>query len=161
MYGLRKDYDGVISIEGKNLKTLNAPSLADLRAHRMSIIFQDLRLVRDLTVQENIAVKRALDPFHPADSIRQMATRLGIESKLGQQAGTCSYGEQQRIAIIRALQQPFDLLIMDEPFSHLDENNSRKAMELIEEEAVARKASVILADLEPIPFFNANHILHL
>ena len=50
---------------------------------------------------------------------------------------------------------------MDEPFSHLDETNSRKAMALIEEEAEARGAAIILADLEPISFFNANSILHL
>jgi len=54
-----------------------------------------------------------------------MAERLGIQNKLQQAAGKCSYGEQQRIAIIRALQQPFDFIVLDEPFSHLDEDNSK------------------------------------
>ena len=90
-----------------------------------------------------------------------MAERLDIANKLTQNAGICSYGEQQRIAIIRALQQPFDFIIMDEPFSHLDENNREKAMQLIEEEAGVRGAAIILADLKPIEFFNAEHIIHL
>lgn len=81
-----------------------------------------------------------------------MAERLGIKNKLTQQAETCSYGEQQRIAIIRALQQPFDLIVLDEPFSHLDENNSKIALNLIEEEAAQRNASIILADLHELPF---------
>ncbi|MEJ7611780.1 MAG: ATP-binding cassette domain-containing protein [Ferruginibacter sp.] len=161
MYGLRNDYNGDILFDGRNRRTLNATALADLRANSISIIFQDLRLFRDLTVLQNIEVKRALNPFHPAARIPEMAERLGIANKLSQQAGTCSYGEQQRIAIIRALQQPFDFIIMDEPFSHLDETNSRKAMELIEEEAAARNAAVILADLEPISFFKASNIYHL
>jgi alpha-D-ribose 1-methylphosphonate 5-triphosphate synthase subunit PhnL len=50
---------------------------------------------------------------------------------------------------------------MDEPFSHLDERNRQIAMDLIEEEAAARQAAIILADLKPIDFFSAQHILHL
>ena len=90
-----------------------------------------------------------------------MASRLGIQNKLQQLCGTCSYGEQQRIAIIRALQQPFQYLLLDEPFSNLDEVNRQKAMELIQEEATARKASIILADLKKIDYFNAGSILNL
>ena len=90
-----------------------------------------------------------------------MAKRLGIESKLGKLCSTCSYGEQQRIAIIRALQQPFNFLLLDEPFSHLDEANRKKAMELIEEETTLRKASIILADLKAIEYFKADRTFHL
>ena len=74
---------------------------------------------------------------------------------------TCSYGEQQRVAIIRALQQPFDFLLMDEPFSNLDDANRKKAMELIEEEVSKRNASIILADLKRLDFFAADRIVYL
>ncbi len=90
-----------------------------------------------------------------------MAGRLGIASKLGVKCGTCSYGEQQRIAIIRALQQPFDFLLLDEPFSHLDENNRQKAMELMEEESSLRNATIILADLREIEYFKHERKVHL
>lgn len=90
-----------------------------------------------------------------------MAKRLGIESKLKKLCSTCSYGEQQRIAIIRALQQPFDFLLLDEPFSHLDENNRQKAMELMQEEATERKAAIILTDLKKIDYFQAERVLYL
>ncbi len=78
-----------------------------------------------------------------------------------QSAGTCSYGEQQRIAIARALQQPFDFLLLDEPFSHLDEKNRSIAMKLMEEEATKRGAAIILADLMPIAYFKADRTLRL
>ena len=90
-----------------------------------------------------------------------MAEILGIGKKLDKPAKTCSYGEQQRIAIIRSLQQPFDFLLMDEPFSHLDENNRSIAMQLINEEAAKRKAAIILADLKKVEQFDAEKILYL
>ena len=161
LYGMRKDYSGNILIEDKKLKRFNAPRLAGMRAAQVSVIFQDLRLFKDFSAAKNIEVKRALAPFHSTSKIPEMAERLGIANKLSQKAGTCSYGEQQRIAIIRALQQPFDFILMDEPFSHLDDDNSKKAMQLIEEEAAARGGAVILADLHPLSFFNAGHIYHL
>lgn len=90
-----------------------------------------------------------------------MAKHLGVESKLDQPVQLCSYGEQQRIAIIRCLQQPFNFLLLDEPFGHLDEKNRENAMELILQQAAERKAGVILADLQLLPYFEADKILHL
>jgi ABC-type lipoprotein export system ATPase subunit len=161
LYGLRKDYTGHFFYNKKNTSTFTAAQWSNLRANEVSIIFQDLRLFATHTVEENIEIKRILNPFSNAKKAREMAAELGIANKLKQKAGLCSFGEQQRVAIIRALQQPFKYLIMDEPFSHLDENNSKIAMQLIESEAKLRNATIILADLEPIPFFNATKILNL
>jgi putative ABC transport system ATP-binding protein len=161
LYGLRNDYHGNILINKRSVKNFTPADFAPLRQKELSIIFQDLRLFPDHTVYENIEIKRVLQPFHPENRITAMAERLGIGSKIGQLCKKCSYGEQQRVAIIRALQQPFDFLIMDEPFSHLDENNRKKAMELIEEEAFARNAAIILADLKDIEYFKADRILYL
>ena len=90
-----------------------------------------------------------------------MTERLGIGSKLNSKCRTCSYGEQQRVAIIRALLQPFQFLLLDEPFSHLDNNNSIKAMDLMMEEATSRGAAIIFADLERIEFFPFTKLYHL
>ena len=161
LYGLRNDFSGEIKYDGISVKDFDKEKKAILRQQTISIVFQDLRLFPDQTVYENIAIKRLLSPFHPVDQIAAMANRLGIQNKLQQLCGTCSYGEQQRIAIIRALQQPFQYLLLDEPFSNLDEANREKVIELIQEEATARKASIILADLKKIDYFNAGSILHL
>ena len=161
LYGLRNDFSGEIKYDGISVKDFDKEKKAILRQQTISIVFQDLRLFPDQTVYENIAIKRLLSPFHPVEKIAAMASRLGIQNKLQQLCGTCSYGEQQRIAIIRALQQPFQYLLLDEPFSNLDEANREKAMELIQEEATARKASIILADLKKIDYFKAGSILNL
>lgn len=161
LYGLRKDYTGQILYDENDISNFNAETFSVWRQQFISIIFQDLRLFTEQTVRQNLEIKRLLLPYHPESRINAMAKRLGIENKLNKLCKTCSYGEQQRIAIIRALQQPFDFLLLDEPFSHLDENNRRIAMELIEEEAAERNAAIVLADLKMIDYFKADRILYL
>ena len=161
VYGTRQEYSGTISYDGENIRQLSVENFASWRKDHMSIVFQDLRLLPEQTVLENIDIKRQLNPYHPVEKIEQMAKRLGIGKKLSSKAKTCSYGEQQRVAIIRALMQPFDFLMLDEPFSHLDNINRQMAMELMMEEAHSRGAAIIFADLERVDFFPYTKLFYL
>jgi putative ABC transport system ATP-binding protein len=161
VYGTRQEYSGTISYDGENIRQLSVENFASWRKDHMSIVFQDLRLLPEQTVLENIDIKRQLNPYHPVEKIEQMAKRLGIGKKLSSKAKTCSYGEQQRVAIIRALMQPFDFLMLDEPFSHLDNINRQTAMELMMEEAHSRGAAIIFADLERVDFFPYTKLFYL
>ncbi len=161
IYGLRKDYSGAVFYGNTDIKNLSVENFSSFRRNKISIIFQDMRLFEDQTVRENIEIKRILDPYHKSEKITGMARRLGIENKLNQLVKTCSYGEQQRIAIIRSLMQPFDFLLLDEPYSHLDETNRKKAMELIYEECEERGAAMIFADLKPLDFLKGEKIVYL
>lgn len=161
LYGMRGDYTGTIQWNTRNFNDYSFEEKAVLRKDTMSIVFQDLRLFPEQTVLQNINIKRLLNPFHPEEKIREMASKLGIENKLSALCKTCSYGEQQRVAIIRSLMQPFDILLLDEPFSHLDNANSEKAMQLMLEEAKARNAAIVFADLERVDFFPYQKLLHL
>ncbi len=161
IYGLRKDYSGTILYDDINIQKLSAESFSSFRQNKISIIFQDLRLFNEQSVRENLEIKRAVNPYHEPQAIDEMAKRLGIHSKLDKPAKTCSYGEQQRIAIIRSLMQPFDFLLLDEPYSHLDDANREKAMELIYEECEKRGAAMIFADLKMLDFFKDERIIYL
>jgi ABC-type lipoprotein export system ATPase subunit len=162
IYKMRYDYEGSVAWDNTDLKQISGDALAQLRQNKLSIIFQDLRLFPNLTARENIELKRVLQaPLYEASIIDIMAERLGITHILEQRAGLCSYGEQQRIAVIRALIQPFNWLIMDEPFSHLDEDNIRKAAALIAEECSKRKAGFMLTDLDTDNHFEYTTVLNL
>lgn len=161
LYGMRKDYSGTISFNQKNITLYTPEEFAGCRKNNISIIFQDMRLFPKQTVKENIEIKRQLNPFHPPEKIKEMAERLGISDKLQTNCETCSYGEQQRVSIIRSLMQPFDFLMMDEPFSHLDDINAKKAMDLILEESRKREAAIIFANLEQVDYFPYTRLLHL
>jgi putative ABC transport system ATP-binding protein len=162
IYKMRNDYEGNVLWNNKNLSAIKAEELAVLRQQNISIIFQDLRLFPNLSARENIELKRVLQkPFYESNVIDEMAEQLGIASILNQKASMCSYGEQQRIAIIRSLMQPFNWLIMDEPFSHLDKNNIEKAAALINVECKKRNAGFILTDLEDDEHFSYTKFLNL
>lgn len=161
LYGMRNEYNGSIRYDKSDIKKFVIEDFTRYRKDHISIVFQDLRLFPEQTVWENIELKRQLNPFHPAERIKQMAEILGISDKLESKSRTCSYGEQQRIAIIRSLMQPFDLLLLDEPFSHLDNQNSQKAMQLMLEESEKRNAAILFADLERIDYFPYQKLYHL
>lgn len=161
LYGIRTDFDGMISYNEKSIKKLPVEEIATLRKDHISIVFQDMKLFSEETVFDNINIKRQLNPFHQIERISEMAETLGIAGKLNSKCRTCSYGEQQRIAIIRALMQPYDILLLDEPFSHLDNRNSEIAMKLILKESKQREATIVFADLERIDYFPFTSIYHL
>ncbi len=153
MYGLRNDYTGTLQWGNNALGGRNEDAVAALRAGRVSIIFQDMRLFPELTAWENLAVKGALSNNFAEGTVIGWMERLGIAEKKNALAATMSYGEQQRLAILRALLQPFDWLLMDEPFSHLDHENTRKAIALIQEVVKQQGAGLLLADLDANNYF--------
>lgn len=149
LYKVRHDYEGSVKFGREDLKNIKGDELAKLRQQKVSVIFQDLRLFENLTARENIELNRILQkPFYEPEMVDEMAAELDIAHVLDQRAGICSYGEQQRIAIIRSLVQPFEWLLMDEPFSHLDVANTQKAASLIATECKKRNAGFVLTDLD-------------
>ena len=148
LYGMRKDYEGSILWGNTSLANTDNETLAALRTNKISVIFQDMRLFPELTAWENLEIKRRLTNTVSEQQVTDWLERLGMKDKKNSPGSTLSYGEQQRIAIIRALLQPFDWLLMDEPFSHLDHANTQKAITLILEVVQQNGAGMILADLD-------------
>jgi ABC-type lipoprotein export system ATPase subunit len=148
LYGLRRDYTGYYKIDGVDTAQFSAARWSDFRSFEASIVFQDLRLLMDYSVWDNLALKGKLTGSEfDKNSVYTMAEVLGIEFLLEKKCSQLSYGERQRVAIIRSLLQKPDFFIMDEPFSHLDEKNSDKALELIQNEAIKIGSGLIITTL--------------
>lgn len=145
--GLRKDYAGVISYDERDIKSITPSEWADIRKDKISVVFQDLQLFPKLSVRENLVLKNNLTEEFSEGQMLEMLEKLGIENKWEQQCGLLSMGQQQRVAIVRALIQPYKWLLLDEPFSHLDEENSQIALKLIEERTRAQRAGFVLTTL--------------
>ncbi len=131
VFGLRNDYSGQIIINEQDIKNWNIDSWTEIRRDVFSVIFQDLQLFPNLTTEENLRLKWELGSDLTFDQVLEMLEMLGLADKLNQSCGTLSQGQQQRLAIVRALIPKFQFLLMDEPFSHLDEENTHIALELI------------------------------
>ncbi len=147
IYGLRKDYRGKIFLNDTDISLFSAREWSQIRKNRLSYIFQGLELFDELSALDNILLKNSITGQKTEKEIREMAHKLGIEDFLGQKTGILSFGQQQRVAIIRAMCQPFEFLLADECFSHIDTENSRIAFELIREECKVRNAGLILSSL--------------
>ena len=154
MYGLRSDYEGDILLDNKNIKTFIHDDWATIRQKKSAIVFQDLRLFLHLTARENIFIKKDLTDTPSVAVIEMMCEQLGIASILNQKCETLSYGQRQRVAIIRALCQPFETLLLDELFSNLDIENIKIATDLINKACEKNNAGFILVSLGEEYYFN-------
>jgi ABC-type lipoprotein export system ATPase subunit len=161
LYGLRRTFQGRYSLGSRDTQSLQRRDWAEIRQAHLAVVFQDLRLFPAATGMENIRIKAELRPVLNETAIRDMARRLGMLDRLDRPVQTLSQGERQRIAIIRALCQPFDWILLDEPFSHLDEANIARARELILERVDAEKAGFLLAGLGYDYGFSTDKTLHL
>jgi len=145
--GLRSDYKGSVTYNNVDVKTFKPTDWALIRQEKIAVVFQDLQLFPNLTVGENLLLKNSLNPVYSEQEIRKMLERLEIEDKWEQQCSLLSMGQQQRVAIIRAMCQPFELLILDEPFSHLDEENTQRCFTMINERCTEQGAGFVLTTL--------------
>lgn len=141
--GFRTDYDGQILLDGTDIKTLRAIQLSRLYREELAYLFQDLRLFPTLTAYENVEIVNRQTRFRTEQQIRQLFARLGIEDKWNAPVRLMSWGQQQRVAAIRALCQPCSFMLLDEPISHLDEQNARILASLIREEQQTRGFGII------------------
>lgn len=161
IFGVRKDYTGTITYDGQDIRSFSMDEWIRLRQTAISSVFQDLQLFKNLTVAENILLKNSLTDYKTEKEIKHLLEILGVDHKWNDPCGLLSMGQQQRVAIVRSLCQPFKWLILDEPFSHLDEQNSRISLELINQEASLQQAGFVLTSLDADENFPYDYELNL
>lgn len=147
LLGIRDNYTGNIRFGEVTLKDLTKEEWAEYRSSKIAVVYQDLQLFPELTVMENLEIKNQLNHKYSPQELQDMLDELEIGHKTNERCANLSLGQQQRVAIIRALCQPFDWIILDEPFSHLDAENARKSLALIDRVCDQEKAGFILTTL--------------
>lgn len=145
--GYRHDYSGQVLFDGQDTKNYKVNQWVDMRKNHISHLFQELRLFPELTAFENVQIKNNLTHFKSENQIKTWFEALGIAEKLDVKVGLLSFGQQQRVAMIRALVQPFDFILADEPISHLDDKNSEIMGQIMLDEAQAQGAGVIVTSI--------------
>lgn len=147
IYGYRKDYQGKITFDEEDTRNYSIDKWVDVRKHTLSILFQELRIFPELTSLENIHLKNGITNFKTEKEILSYFDMLGIGDKLNQKMQFLSFGQQQRVAFIRTLCQPFDFAFLDEPISHLDDVNAAIMGKMITEEAQRQGAGIICTSI--------------
>lgn len=147
VFGYRNDYNGEILFDTQNIATLSISDWVQIRKRHIALLWQELRLFPELTAMENVQIKNKLTGFRKKKQITAWFERLGIAEQQDSLVGKMSFGQQQRVALIRTLCQPFDFLLADEPISHLDEANSQIMSDILLEEARAQGAALICTSI--------------
>lgn len=147
IYGYRRDYQGIINFDERNIRSLSVSEWGNIRRQSLSILFQELRIFPELTALENVLLKNRLTNHKKKKEIITLFETMGIADKTNVKAGKLSFGQQQRVAFIRSLCQPFDFIFLDEPVSHLDDENGAIMSRLLTEEAGRQQAGIIVTSI--------------
>jgi ABC-type lipoprotein export system ATPase subunit len=159
--GYRHDYSGEIYFDNTDTKSLKVKDWTEIRRRHVSHLFQELRLFPELTALENVQIKNNITGWKSEGQIKEWFERLGISDKLSSKIGQMSFGQQQRVAMIRSLVQPFDFLLVDEPISHLDDSNAAIMAQIMIEEARRQEAGIIVTSIGKHMDLPYDNILHL
>lgn len=150
---LDKPTAGKIKIDGHEPSKLKSEELAQFRRNELGFVFQHFNLMPTLTVEENIVLPltlsgEKLDVMEQA--LRDVATRLGIESLLKKRIATISGGQAQRVAIARAMIHQPKLVLADEPTGNLDTKASKDVMKLLSELNETEQSTILMVTHDPV-----------
>ena len=151
IYAEEKPTHGEVRVAGSSTNLLKSADVAKLR-RKLGIVFQDFRLLEERTAAENVAFALEVTGT-PASSIpgkvNRLLTQVGLISKSGSYPNELSGGEQQRVAVARALANDPVLIIADEPTGNLDERATRGIFQLLRDINAAGTAVLMAShDLE-------------
>lgn len=141
--GSRNDYEGKLMFDGKDVRSFSIAEWQDIRRSHIAYLPQELALFPELSAIDNIRLKAEISGYADLKRIDDWLELLGMSGRRDYPAGRLSIGQQQRVALIRSLCQPFDFILLDEPVSHLDEANNRIAARIVEEEAERQGAGIL------------------
>ena len=147
VFGFRNDYRGEILFDEKNVALFRQKDWSKIRRKHITLMWQELRLFPELTAMENVLIKNKLTGYQKKKTIVQWFDMLGISDKTDTKLQLMSFGQQQRVALIRSLCQPFDFIFVDEPISHLDDSNALIMGNLLTEEAKRQGAGVVTTSI--------------
>ena len=134
--GLDRPSGGTVRIGDTDLNKCDDRELAHLRNHRIGFVFQFHHLLGDFTAQENVMMPSLIagaSPEEAARHSRELLARVGLEDRLSHRPGELSGGEQQRVAVARAIVRSPALVLADEPTGNLDPQTAAEVEDLLRE----------------------------
>ena len=161
IYGLRDDYQGIISFDGQLVPQVTSDKWNAIRQNELGVLFQDLRLFGDLNAVENVMIKAGLTKFCDEKKVITMLSELGLSDRLDRPVSLLSFGQQQRVAFVRMMCQKADFWLLDEPVSHLDHGNATIMVQMLQQEIEKTGAGLIVTTIGHDLPYNYDKVLML
>ena len=150
MAGLERADSGNVTVAGENLAALDEDALAQFRGRHVGIVFQSFHLIPTMTALENVAVPLELAGIADAHAqARDELAAVGLSDRLDHYPAQLSGGEQQRVAVARALAPNPAIVVADEPTGNLDEDTGKQIIELLFAGHARRKSTLVLVTHDP------------
>jgi putative ABC transport system ATP-binding protein len=145
--GLDNPSSGQVWIDGVDITRMSEGRLAAIRNEKIGMVYQAFNLIPTLTAQENVEVPLYVGhhPGSPAARAREILTLVGLGHRLRNRPHQLSGGEQQRVAVARALATRPAIVIMDEPTGNLDQQNSENVLAMIRDLRTQTGTTFIIA----------------
>ncbi|HBG25790.1 MAG: macrolide ABC transporter ATP-binding protein [Planctomycetes bacterium GWF2_41_51] len=160
---LDRPTSGQYFLQEKDVSTLADDELSDIRLKYIGFIFQSFNLIPQLTVQKNIELPLyylGWDAERSAARAKELAAKVGLETRLNHRPSELSGGQMQRVAVARSLAVDPQLILADEPTGNLDSKTGEQIMELLTE-LNKEGTSIIMVTHEPDIAAHAHHRLHM
>jgi putative ABC transport system ATP-binding protein len=149
--GLDNPTSGQVFVDGVDITRMSEGKLAAVRNQKIGMVFQAFNLIPTLTAQENVEVPLYVGkhPGKPSDRAKELLTLVGLGHRLGNKPNQMSGGEQQRVAVARALATNPAIVIMDEPTGNLDKKNGDNVLQMIRDLRQATGTTFVIATHDP------------
>lgn len=153
---------GTVSIDGTDIYSISETDRSIFRRTQIGFIYQSYDLLPELNAYENIAIAEMINNRKPnKDNIIDICDQLGVSGMLSKYPAELSGGEQQRIAIARAISTNAKIILCDEPTGNLDEENSSKIIDYIIDITKTRHLTTIIVTHDKDIAGKADRIIHL
>jgi putative ABC transport system ATP-binding protein len=161
--GLDSPSSGQVLVDGVDITRMSERQLAAVRNQKIGMVFQAYNLIPTLTAQENVEVPLYVGshPGAPSSRARELLTLVGLAHRLGNQPNQLSGGEQQRVAVARALATGPAIVIMDEPTGNLDKTNGANVLRMIGDLRAATGTTFVIATHDPSVAAAADRAIHI
>jgi putative ABC transport system ATP-binding protein len=149
--GLDNPTSGTVLVDGVDITRMSESRLAAVRNQKIGMVFQAFNLIPSLTAQENVEIPLYVGKHSGKPSTRstELLTLVGLSHRLGNRPNQMSGGEQQRVAVARALATNPAIVIMDEPTGNLDKRNGDNVLQMIRDLRQATGTTFVIATHDP------------
>lgn len=162
--GLMRPDDGQVELDGQAVYALSEPGRASLRNRSVGFVFQFHHLLPEFSALENVALPARVAGQSPAaarDRALELLADMGLSDRAAHKPGELSGGEQQRVAVARALVNAPRVVLADEPSGNLDTGTSQHLHALLEKLARERRVALVVATHSPSLARQAHRMLVL
>jgi putative ABC transport system ATP-binding protein len=159
--GLDRPSEGIVELEGNDLRVLGEEGLTRLRRFRLGFVFQFFNLLPTLSALENVFLSLELMGKADTDAPRAALDAVGLSGKEDRYPHELSGGEQQRVAIARAIVKKPSIILADEPTGNLDSRTGEQILDLLHRQCRESMTTLVMASHSALSCAYADRVLRM